>query len=81
MIKFQKNKIDSYNLVLAFSKARNPYARIRMRVRIRKISKSKDKQGGYPYIRIRERVRMIFKYTEMVCRKTHDVYANEYMES
>ena len=26
---------------------------MRMRVRIRKISKSKDRQGGYPYIRIR----------------------------
>ena len=50
----------------------------RMRVRIRKISKSKDRQGRYPYIRIRVRLCMIFKYTEIICRKTHDVSANAY---
>ena len=27
------------------------------------------------------RLRMIFKYTEIVCRKTHDVSANVYMDS
>ena len=42
-----------------------------MRMHIRKISKSNDKQGGYPYIRMRVRLRMIFKYTEIECRKTH----------
>ena len=52
----------SLNTVWWKSEARNPYARMRMRVRIRQISKSKDKQGGYPYIRMRVRLRMIFKY-------------------
>ena len=28
------------------------------------------------YAHMRVRLRMIFKYTEIVCRKTHDVYAN-----
>ena len=27
------------------------------------------------------RLRMIFKYTEIVCRKTHDVSVNAYMDS
>ena len=35
----------------------------------------------YIYIYIRVRLRMIFKYTEIVCRKTHDVSANAYMDS
>ena len=61
-------------------KAGNPYTRLRMRVRIRKISKYKDKQGGHLYIRIRLRLRMIFKCTEIVCRKTHDIYANACMD-
>ena len=61
--------------------ARNPYARMRMRVRIRKVSKSEYKSGGYPYIRMRVRLRMIFKYTDIVYRKTHDVSANAYMDS
>ena len=26
-------------------------------------------------------LRMVFKYTEIVCRKTHDVSANAYMDS
>ena len=58
-----------------------PYARLRMRVRIRKISKYKDKQRGYAYIRICVRLRMVFKCTEIVCRKKHDVFANAYMDS
>ena len=52
-----------------------------MRMWKRQISKSKDKQGGYPYIQMRVRLRMIHKYTEIVCRKTHDVSANAYMDS
>ena len=39
-------------------KNRNPDAH--KRVRIQKILKSKDKEGGYPYIRMRVRLRMIF---------------------
>ena len=45
------------------------------------ISKSKDKLGGYPYIWMRVRLRMIFKYTDIVWRKTYDVYSNAYMDS
>ena len=67
------------SVVVPCCKARNPYARMRMH--IRKISKSIDKQGGYPYIRIRVRLRMLFKYTEIVCCKTHGVSANAYMDS
>ena len=52
-----------------------------MHVRIRKISKYNDKKGGHPYIRIRVRLLMIFKYTEIVCRKMHDMSANAYMDS
>ena len=66
---------------LVQNKARNPYAPMRMRLRIRKISKYKDKLGGYPYIRIRVRLRMILKDIEIISRKTNDVSANAYMDS
>ena len=33
------------------------------------------------YICIRVRLRMIFKYTDIVCHKTHEVFANAYMNS
>ena len=36
------------------SKARNPCARMRMLVRIRKISNSKVTKGEYPYIRMND---------------------------
>ena len=76
LLEIKKNISDS-RIRSIISKARNSYTR--MCVRIRKISKSKDIQGGYPYIRKRVRLRMIFKCTEIVCRKTHDVFENAYI--
>ena len=34
-----------------------------------------------PYIRMRVRLCKIFKYIEIVCRQTHDISANAYMDS
>ena len=50
-------------------------ARLRLRMRILKISKSKGTKRVYPYMQMRAFPYDI-QYIEIVCRKPHDVSAN-----
>ena len=44
-------------------------------------NKKVHKQGQCPYIHMRVRFRIIFKYTEIVCRKPHGVSATVHTDS